>query len=201
MIWTEVVRGLVEPVDGDELSFEFPAEDPGAPVAGDACDRASAQRAVDVDRAAGDDLRARRNGAQHRHVAIHVLDGLAGADGPFDRERAAGRARDGVDRFRVRLGRQARHLDHPGGLAAADRGRQAEPGHGGIRAFERHDADAALMQVGHQSGDLALADLEIGDVDDHRAPGEKAGGLREDDVEFVEPALKRDFRRQHERQK
>src|SRR3954471_2500703 len=71
MVWTEVVRGLVKPVDGDELGFEFPAEDPGAAVAGRARDGASAQRAVDVDRAAGDDLGARGNGAQHRHVAIH----------------------------------------------------------------------------------------------------------------------------------
>ena len=71
-----------------------------------------------MDRAAGDDLRARGDGAQNRHVTFRVQDRLSRAHGAFDEKRllrhgriAKGRAGSGDGR----IGR-IRHVDLAVGL-------------------------------------------------------------------------------------
>ena len=66
----DVFRGLVKAVDREQLGLDLLAKDPRGGVAVDAGHRAAAQRAVDVDRAAGDDLRAGADRAEHGDVAV-----------------------------------------------------------------------------------------------------------------------------------
>src|SRR5215213_6294021 len=63
-------------VDFEQLGLDFLAVDPRIRIAVDARHRAAAQRPVDVDRSAGDDLSTRANRAQHRDVAFHEDDRL-----------------------------------------------------------------------------------------------------------------------------
>ena len=58
-VGVHVVGGLVDAVDRQQFGFQPAAEDARAVVAGEAGDRPAAQRAVDMDRAAGDHLGAR----------------------------------------------------------------------------------------------------------------------------------------------
>src|SRR3984957_2681721 len=70
--------GLVITVDGKQFGFDLLAENPRRGIAAETRHRAAAKRAIDVDGAAGDNLRAGADRAQHGHVAIAV-DRLAGA--------------------------------------------------------------------------------------------------------------------------
>src|SRR4029077_18976114 len=67
---------LVVTIDGEKLRLDLLAIDSGGRVAVDARHRAAAERPVDVDRAAGDDLRARSDRTQHRDVALGKDDRL-----------------------------------------------------------------------------------------------------------------------------
>src|SRR6185436_6789624 len=69
--------GLVVTVDGEQLGLDPLAVDPRVGVAVDARHRAAAQRPVDVDRSAGDDLRAGANRAEHGDIAFHEDDRLS----------------------------------------------------------------------------------------------------------------------------
>src|SRR5215469_17073644 len=74
----DFVRRLVVGADGQQLSFEAMAKNPGAAIASNACHRLTAQRAVDVDRTAGDDFGSRANRAKHGDIAFHESDRLPG---------------------------------------------------------------------------------------------------------------------------
>jgi hypothetical protein len=52
----DIVGGAVEAADGEQLGLDLAAKDAGPFIAVRACKGAAAQRAIDVDRAAGDDL-------------------------------------------------------------------------------------------------------------------------------------------------
>src|SRR6476619_448304 len=68
--------GLVVAVDGEQLGLDPLAVDPRIGIAVDARHRAAAQRAVNVDRSAGDDLRVGANRAEHGDIAFHEDDRL-----------------------------------------------------------------------------------------------------------------------------
>src|SRR6187455_1520070 len=70
---------LVVAVDGEQFGFDLLAVDPRIAIAVDARHRAAAQRAVDVDRSAGDDLGAGADRAEHGDVAFHEDDRLTRA--------------------------------------------------------------------------------------------------------------------------
>ena len=76
----DIVRRLVVAVDGQQLGFELAAENARVPVARGAGNGAPAQGAVDVDRAAGDDLSPGADRSNNGQVAIREDDRLAGAD-------------------------------------------------------------------------------------------------------------------------
>src|SRR5262249_3177477 len=68
--FAHVVGGAVPAVDRQQLGFALAAEDAGARVAGGARNGAAAQRAVDVDRAAGHHLGAGGDRAHHGPIAV-----------------------------------------------------------------------------------------------------------------------------------
>ena len=92
--------------DAQELRARLAAEDARVAGAGDAGEGAALQRAIDVDRAAGDDLRAGGDAAEHDDVAFEMHDLLAGAQVAvvIERLRARRRRRRGRRLRRRRLG-------------------------------------------------------------------------------------------------
>src|SRR6476660_1165145 len=80
-------RGPVVAVDRDQLGFVLAAKNPCTSIAHGTRHGPSAQRAVDVDRSTGDDLRARGHRTEHGDVAVGEDDGLARADRTFDQQR------------------------------------------------------------------------------------------------------------------
>src|SRR5215212_1031828 len=80
----DFICSLVVAVDGEQLGLDFLAVDPRIRIAVDARHRAAAQRPVDVDRSAGDDLSTRANRAQHRDVAFHEDDRLTRTHRAFE---------------------------------------------------------------------------------------------------------------------
>src|SRR5258705_5450179 len=67
---------LIVAVDGEQLRLDLLAVDPRIGIAVDAGHRAAAQRPIDVDRSAGDDLRAGADRAQHGDIALDEDDRL-----------------------------------------------------------------------------------------------------------------------------
>ena len=63
------------------------AKDPRPDIAGSTRQRASTQRAVDIDRSARDDLSARSDRTNNGDIALYKDHGLAGAHRVFDHER------------------------------------------------------------------------------------------------------------------
>lgn len=66
----EVLGQPVVPVYRNELGFEPLAQDPRRPITAYAGQRAPPQRAVDVNRATGDNFSSGAHGSEHRHVAL-----------------------------------------------------------------------------------------------------------------------------------
>src|SRR5215469_10209367 len=79
-----LLGGAVIAVDGEQLRLVAAAEDARLAVAHRARHGAPAQRAVDMDRAAGDDLGAGGDRAEHRHLAEGKDHGLTGANRRLD---------------------------------------------------------------------------------------------------------------------
>jgi hypothetical protein len=71
-----VLGRAVELVDADHLGLQPPAEDAGAAPCAEAGDGAAAQRSVDVDRPAGDDLgaRGRRSGQRGTRFCVSISE-------------------------------------------------------------------------------------------------------------------------------
>ena len=76
----EVLGQAIAPSDGQKLSLEALTEDAGLLITRGSRDGAAPERAVDVDRSAGDDLRSRPHRPDHRHIDVPELDCLAGAN-------------------------------------------------------------------------------------------------------------------------
>src|SRR5262245_29962938 len=68
-----VLCGAIVAVDGEQLGFRPVAEDTGARVAGGAGQRATAQRAIDVNRASGDDFGAGRDRSEEHTSELQSL--------------------------------------------------------------------------------------------------------------------------------
>ena len=167
-------------------------------VAAGARDRPAAQRAVHMDRPAGDDLGARGDRPDDRDVALGEDHRLAGAHRPVQQQRGGGPRLGGRRRG---LG-AVRHLDHPGGAAAGHQRRQApglgaEPGR--VGALDPDQADVALLQVVDQRRQVLLAHRQGRQVDHHRSALEEGRRALDLGVELGEPVRDRRFRRQDER--
>src|SRR5258707_5414441 len=78
--------GLVVAVDREQFRLDLLAIDPGRRIAVDARHRPAAQRAVNMDRSAGDDFRPRAYRAQHGDVAIGEDDRLARPNRAFEQQ-------------------------------------------------------------------------------------------------------------------
>src|SRR4051812_44399429 len=91
------LSGAVIAVDRDQLGFVLAAKNSCTRVAHGTRHGPAAQRAIDVDRSAGDDFGARGHRTEHGDVAVWENDGLTGADRAFDQQRgrllALGRSR------------------------------------------------------------------------------------------------------------
>src|SRR5262245_29330490 len=72
----DVVSRAVEAADREQLGLDLAAEDASAFIAVGACEGAAAQRAVGVDRAAGDHFRAGGDRAEHGDVAMRKDNAL-----------------------------------------------------------------------------------------------------------------------------
>src|SRR3954449_7639807 len=80
-------RGLVVAVDGEQLRLDLLAINSRGRIAVDAGHRPAAQRAVYMDRPAGDNFCARADRTEHGDVTIGEDDRLAGADRTFEQQR------------------------------------------------------------------------------------------------------------------
>ena len=182
-----------------QLRFELVAEDARSGIAGRAGDRPAAERAVDVDRAAGDHFRAGGDGAEDGHVALREYHRLAGADRLVVHERS-------------RTRRQRRGCGHGGGslafpatssslalvaggalvaaggvsgssvvavvrLPALTSGGMPETEEGRLRPLNAHDADVALAQVGEELRKPLLVERQRCDVEDDRPARRNSRGI------------------------
>src|SRR6185295_8577932 len=108
----DFVCSLVVAVDGEQLRLDLLAIDPRIGVAVDARHRAAAQRPVDVDRSAGDDLRAGANRAEHGDIAFHEDDRLSRTHRAVEQQRVRLRLGFGLGLLRRFVPR-----DHAGAAA------------------------------------------------------------------------------------
>ena len=184
-------------------------------IAGGAGDGAPAQRAVDVDRAAGDDFRAGGDRAQDGDVAFRKDHRLAGAHRPVvhhrGRPRGAGsalpprqRPSPPARRLRRRSSRgddrrEIGEILHARRAAAGDERRHAEAEQRGLRALHAHDADVALGEIGDELGQPLLVERQRRHVEDDRPADEIARRLLRPSVELGEPVLQRRLRREKQR--
>src|SRR5882672_10797131 len=134
----EVLRRAVEAVDRQQLRLDLAAEDARLPVARHAGHGAAPQGAVDVDRAAGDDLGAGADGAEDAHVAIGKEHRLSGAHRRLQQERARLLARCGRGRLAGGGGIDGLYGRRP---AALQQRREARSQLVGFDALNPHDSD------------------------------------------------------------
>src|SRR5258705_6402190 len=80
----DVFSSLVVAVDCQQLGFDFLTVNPRGRIAADARHRSAAKRAVDMNRAAGDNLGAGTNRTEHRHIAVGKDNRLTGAHRVFE---------------------------------------------------------------------------------------------------------------------
>src|SRR3954451_5278360 len=85
-LFIDLVGAAVVAVDREQFGLEPLAENTGALVSPGACDSATAQSSVDVNRTACDDLSAGRDRTEHRQVAFREADRLAGAHGTVEHQ-------------------------------------------------------------------------------------------------------------------
>ncbi len=193
----------IKTVDRHQFGFQLAAEDTRGTVAGGAGQRPSPQRAVDMDRSAGDDFRARCDRADDGDVALGEEQRLAGPDRLGDHQRGRG-LRRGRAGGRYRFHRRSilrfvrfafgRRLEI-GGWAAVGHGRrhvrsqQRRP-----RALDAHDANIALAEIIDQLAQFRLVDVEAVDVEHHGPAQEEAGGAGGEVVKPCQPILEGQLR-------
>ena len=123
------------------------AENARARIAHRARERTAPQRAVDVDRSAGDDFGAGGDLPDHGDVAMRKDHRLAGAHRLFQQQRRW---------LLLRRGFGTRNVVHAGRAAVFEERRQVGPKIGRLGALDTNDADRALGQFGDQVRDRAL---------------------------------------------
>src|SRR5690242_10895253 len=142
-----------------ELGLEPMTKDPGAAIAGDACHRLTAQRAVNVDRAAGDDFGSGAYRAEYGDVALHEGDRLAGTNRFLDQQRrwlfAHSRSAFrgwGCGRGQLRLA----HVEVLCAAAATQDGRKTGR-LARLDTFNSEDANIAFLKTGDEMRDTICA--------------------------------------------
>src|SRR4051795_11636603 len=187
----DIVGGLVKAIDCKQFGLDLLTIDACARVAVHARHGTAAQRAVDVNGAAGNDLGAGADRTQNGDVAFGKDHGLAGAHGAFEQQRS----RLGLDLCLNLLGRT--RLDH-----AAPPARQQRRHHGGqpalLHALDPEHADVAVLKAREQMADAGLAEIDRGQVDHHGAAGEEARRARDGGVDLLQPVLDGNRRHEHE---
>ena len=178
-----------------ERILELAAADAGAGVAGGAGDGPAAQRAVDVDGTAGEDLRAGGDRPHHGDVAGGVDDGLARADRPLDGEGGRGRLRGRLRRFRLRLDRDLDRAQGPP-LDEERRAPRSEEGQGGT--LDAEDAQLAGRQLGDEAFQLGRRGHEARDVEDHGLVIEQRARALQGAVQEDEPIGERSLGRERD---
>src|SRR5215472_645733 len=161
----ELLRCLVIAVDCQKLSLDPLAVDPCPCIAVDARHGAAAQRAVDVDGAAGDDLGARAYRAEHGDVAFGKYDGLAGAHRLVEQQRRQ------CLHFRLfRLG-----LADRTDAAAGQQRRHGRREPACVRALDAEHADVLPLEADDQMRDRRGREIERREIKHHRLADEEAG--------------------------
>src|ERR1035438_3238023 len=170
-------RGLVETIDGQKLGLDLLAVDPRRRIAVDARHRAAAQRSVNVDGPAGDDLGARADRPQHRHVAVGKHDRLARADRTVDCQRCRNLE------FRLfRLGLLDRAVS-----SAGQQRRHAGSEPRGFDALDPEDADVAFFEAEDEMGDRRPAQIHRGQIEHHGLSNEEARRAGKRRVDLGQP--------------
>src|SRR5208283_3039427 len=111
-IGSDLVRGQIDPRNRQELRLQATAKNARLRLALGSCKGAPAERAVNVNGTAGDDICSRSDRANYGHVALKVLNSLTRPHGRIDHERRngvrpqrgfawLGRRRPAIDRERV----------------------------------------------------------------------------------------------------
>src|SRR5260363_243149 len=164
----DLLCGLVVAIDRDQLGLDLLAVDARGGIAVDAGHRAAAQRAVDVDGAAGDDLGAGRHRAEHGDVAVGKHDRLAGAHGLIEQQR--GRL----------LQRRLLRLDflHRAVTAARQQRRHAEREPALLDAFEAEHTDVARFDALDEMRDGERAQIHGGEIEHNRRSEEHTSELQ-----------------------
>src|SRR5215211_4158249 len=172
-------RGLVVAIDGEQLRLDFLAVDPRGRIAVDSGHRPAAQRSVDVDRPAGDDLRAGSDRTQHGDVAFGKDDRLARAHRSFEQQRVD--LRLGFALFE-RLGPR----DHAGASAAQQRRHvRLEPI--GFHTLDAEHANVALYETADEVSDRRPGEVDAGQVEHDRLSDEEAGRTCKRCVDLLQP--------------
>src|SRR6516225_8597276 len=174
----QFLRGLIVAVDRNEFGFDLLAVDARGRVAVDARHRAPAQRAIDMDRAAGDDLGARADRTQYRHVALGEDHRLPGPHGTVEQQRRL---------LRLALWRLGfRRLEHAG-AATAQQGRHACVDMSEVDAFQAKHADIALLDAFDEMGDRGLAEIDRGEIEHDGLANKEVRRTRQRCIDFFKP--------------
>src|SRR5215831_15151149 len=176
----QFLRGLVVAVDRNEFGFDLLAVDARGRVAVDARHRAPAQRAIDMDRAAGNDLGARADRAQYRHVALGEDHRLPGPHGTVEQQRR-------LLRLRLALWRLGfRRLEHAGAATAQQRW-HACVDVSEVDAFQAKHADIALLDAFDEMGDRGLAEIDRGEIEHDGLANKEVWRTRQRCIDFFKP--------------
>src|SRR4051794_26633142 len=184
---------LVVAVDRKQLGLDPLAVDPRVGIAVDARHRAAAQRAVDVDRSAGDDLGAGANRAQHGDIAFHEDDRLTRTHRAVEQQRV-----------RLRLGFGLRLLHRlvardDAGAATGQQGRHVRRKALFLHALDAEDADATLVEAADEMSDGGAREVDGCEVEHDRLADEIARRARQRGVDLGEPFHDRNDGAEYER--
>src|SRR5882724_3536934 len=173
--------GLVITIDGEKLRLDLLAIDSRGRIAVDAGHRPAAQRAVDVDRSAGDDLGPRADRAQHGDVALGKDDRLSRTHRVLQQQRG---------RFRLGFGLGFLHRLVSGddtGTAAGQQWRHRRREAFFFHALDAEDTNVAPFEAADEMGDGGRAEVDGGEVEHDGLADEIARRARERRVDLRKP--------------
>src|SRR3954467_8298631 len=184
---------LVVAVDRKQLGLDPLAVDPRVGISVDARHRTAAQRAVDVNRSAGDDLGAGANRTQHGDIAFHEDDRLTRTHRAVEQQRV--RLRLG---FGLRLLHRLVARDDAGAAAGQQRGHVRRKALF-LHALDAEDADAALVEAADEMSDGGAGKVDGCEVEHDRLADEIARRARQRGVDLGEPFHDRNDGAEYER--